>query len=129
MNDKLKPIFKSSPQAAITPIKKGMPKYPWVEVQPGYSFVINSTDMKFTTARSFASRMQKKFGKKFRVIDHGPEVGYEVACLPMTESEAVQAGGSVIDTLNKMGGKSETQKEMEAMGMKFGSDGNIIDKD
>lgn len=129
MNDSLKPIFKSSPQAGVTPIRKGIPKYPWVEVQPGFSFVINSSDMKLATARSFASRMQKKFGKKFRVINHGPEVGYEIACLPMSEVEAVSSGGGVPDTLNKMGEKSETQKEMEAMGMQFGADGNIIDKD
>jgi len=102
MNDPLKPIFKSSPQAGITTIRKGIPKYPWVEVQPGFSFIINPTDMQLNTARSFASRMQKKFGKKFRVIDHGAEVGYEVACLPMTEDEAIQTSSNVIEANDKI---------------------------
>lgn len=128
MNDKLKPIFKSSPQAAIIPIKKGMPKYPWVEVQPGYSFVISSTDMKFTTARSFASRMQKKFGKKFRVIDHGTEVGYEVACLPMSEDQIIQTSSNVIEANDKIEDNKKALEDhiakMAAMGVHMPKIGN-----
>lgn len=101
---KLRGIVDSSPQSS-EPIKRHAftPKYPWSTVPIGKSFVVAHNEMKLTSLRPFANRMGKKFGKKFRVVDHGPEIGYEVACKPMDEQTAIQSSTGIVDTLNKMG--------------------------
>lgn len=79
-------------------------KYPWEEVPIGKSFPVPRENIKFNVLRSLASLQGKKLKKKFRVIDH--EVGpYEVACLAMTETEAVQTSSNVVEALNKLENK------------------------
>lgn len=76
-------------------------KYPWNEVPAGKSFPVARENTKFNTLRSLASLQGKKLGKRFRVIDHGSGA-YEVACLHMTEAEAVQASSNVVEALGKI---------------------------
>ena len=79
--------------------KVGESKYPWVQVPIGKSFTVPRDNIKFDVLRSLASRTGKKLGKFFRVVDHGSGP-YEVACLPMTDTEAVQKSSNVVEALN-----------------------------
>lgn len=101
----MKQLYPSSPQALDKPVR-GIreAKYPWNEIQPGQSFSIDYDEIKIDSLRPFVSRMAKKFNKKFRVVDHGEKVGYEVACLAMTEAEAVQSSSNVVEAMNNLGG-------------------------
>lgn len=97
-------FFDSSPKAVQ--MRKGRQpgekKYPWSEVPVGKSFVVQRNDIKFEVLRSLASRTGKKLGKKFRVVDHGSGP-YEVACLPMSEQQAVASSDNIVDALKKAG--------------------------
>lgn len=110
-NAKLRGIVDSSPQSS-EPIKRHAftPKYPWSTIPIGKSFIITHNEMKITSLRPFANRMGKKYGKKFRVIDHGPETGYEVACKPMEEKRAIEASSNIVEALGKMEKKKEEEE-------------------
>lgn len=99
----MRQLYASSPRALDKPVR-GIreAKYPWKDITVGQSFSIAYSEIKIESLRPFVSRMAKKFGKKFRVIDHGEEAGYEIACIPMSESEAVATSSNLIEALGKM---------------------------
>lgn len=83
--------------------RRGIPeaKYPWKELKVGESFPVDPNDIKLSSLRPFATRMGKKFGKKFRVKDHGES--YEVGCIPMSTAEAITTSQNIVEVLNKTG--------------------------
>lgn len=99
--------FFDSSDKAVSPIRAGMigkSRYPWETVPPGKSFMIaDKNQIKFKTLRSLASSMGKKFSKKFRAVEH--ENCYEVACLKMTEEQAIQTSSNVVEALGKIEGE------------------------
>lgn len=100
----MKQIFPSSEKVMQIKTRREA-KYPWQELRAGQSFQVSYSEIALDSLRPLASRMGKKFGKRFRVVDHGEKVGYEVACLPMTETEAIQTSSNVVDALRKVEGK------------------------
>lgn len=54
-------------------------KYPWRTLPVGMSFIVKYGECSHKTLQNHASRMGVKLGKRFRVIDHGEAIGYEVA--------------------------------------------------
>lgn len=56
-------------------------KYPWHTCSVGQSFAVDHNTIKLTSLRSLADRTGKRINKKFIVIDHGANAGYEVACI------------------------------------------------
>lgn len=74
-------ILPSSPEATTEKTKKTTHKYPWKTINVGESFLVPPTEVvKFSTLYNSASKMGKKLGKRFRVIQH--DIGIEVARLP-----------------------------------------------
>lgn len=59
-------------------IKYSTTKYPWNTLTVGYSFRVAYDEAKLRTLQNYASRTGKKLGKRFRVIDHGEAIGYEI---------------------------------------------------
>jgi hypothetical protein len=96
-------FFDSSDKAKTTRANPvGVTKYPWKVIPVGKSFVVPRENIKFSVLRSLASKSGKVVGKKFRVIDHGEGRPYEVACLQMTETEAVATSSNVVEALGKL---------------------------
>lgn len=56
-------------------------KYLWQELELGESFPVSHSEIKLGSLVTLAFRTGKRLGKKFRVLDHGPEQGYEVGCV------------------------------------------------
>lgn len=77
----MKQVFPSSPAMLDKPMR-GVPeaKYPWKTINVGESFPVDAKEIKLSSLRPFATRMGKKHGKKFRVVDHKNGT-YEVGCL------------------------------------------------
>lgn len=71
-------IFPMSP-IAIASLTKKEKKYPYEKLLVGQSFIVKYGDCKHDTLVNSAYLAGKKQGKRFKVIDHGPQVGYEVA--------------------------------------------------
>ena len=67
-------IYPASPAAKVTE-----KKYPWKSLQLGYSFKVATDECSFKSLQNYASRMGKKLGRRYRVVNHGLEIGYEVA--------------------------------------------------
>lgn len=100
----MRQLYPSSPKALDKPVR-GIreAKYPWKEIQVGQSFSIGHDEIKLESLRPFVSRMAKKFGKKFRVIDHGAEAGYEVSCQPFVEAGKELTAEQLIKTAEAQG--------------------------
>lgn len=118
----MKQIFQSSQQALDKP-RRGIreAKYPWKNITAGQSFSVNHSEIKLNSLRPLVSRMAKKFNKKFRVIDHGEEAGYEVACIHMTEVEAIQSSSNVVEASRMLGDGATgiTQSALDDMNVRF----------
>lgn len=85
-------IVDSSPQANdVEPTTKFQSKYPWNGLTVGKSFTVPFADVKQATIVSYASRMAKKLGRKFKVIVHESNKLYEVARLPDKVEQAPQS--------------------------------------
>ena len=80
-----RPIFPSSQELTKTNLKQA--KFPWHELKPGMSWAIQHNEVSYGTLKSMASRFGMKLGYKFRVVDHGPEKGYEVGCMALTHND------------------------------------------
>jgi hypothetical protein len=74
----MREFFPNSPKTTAT---KSKFNFPWQTVPFGKSFIVHHHEIKFSTLRSQASYYGKRLGKKFKVVDHGESVGYEVACI------------------------------------------------
>lgn len=102
-------MFEPSPeiQKNNTPTSK----FPWKDLQPGKSWVIQYHEVTLGTLKSMASRYGKKLGRKFKVRDHGKVVGYEVFCSALTQEEIIARNGgapTIVDALSAMkGNKNE----------------------
>lgn len=83
------PTFNSSPLAMQEKVEDRRIKYPWATMSVGKSFIVPTASVKFKSIELHAYRMGKKLGKSFRVINHGAEVGYEVACVGIIEPASI----------------------------------------
>lgn len=92
----MKEIFPSSDKARATDTKREN-KYPWEAMKVDDSFHVTYNEIKLESLRPLASRMGKKFNKKFKVVDHGIEKGYEVSCRSLREQIAVQSPVEISD--------------------------------
>lgn len=54
-------------------------KYPFKLLEVGQSFAIPKMMVKDASLRNHASIVGRRLGRKFTVIDHGEQAGYEVA--------------------------------------------------
>ena len=99
-------VLPSSPQATTEKTKKTTHKYPWKILNVGESFLVPPTEVvKFSTLYNSASKMGKKLGKRFRVIQH--DIGIEVARLPdvveqpkVTEQDKELTKPDEVDSMN-----------------------------
>lgn len=66
-------------------------KYPWRTMPIGHSFAVSYSETGRASLQTLAYKSGKRMGRKFRVVDHGPEQGYEVKCveigLPIPEKK------------------------------------------
>lgn len=71
-------FFDSSP--ALKNFKRKSPemKHPWDKLEVGKSFVVLHSDGKLATLRASASKWGKKLERRFVVLDHGADVGFEI---------------------------------------------------
>lgn len=112
-DDGIRRTVPSSAQAGATLVRGITKKYPWETIKVGESFPVYYNEMKLTSLRPYANRMAKKFGKRFQVINHGPEIGYEVACLLMEEKQAIETSSNVVEALGKIEVDFGFEKEKE----------------
>lgn len=73
-------------------------KYPWRTMAIGTSFIVASSTIKYRTLQNYASKMGKKLHRRYKVVDHGATIGYEVGCIgerSVKEPMATQA--TVVD--------------------------------
>ena len=71
-------FFDSSPTLKNFKRKSQEMKHPWDKLEIGKSFVVQKSDGKLETLRASASKWGKKLQRKFIVVDHGEEVGFEI---------------------------------------------------
>src|SRR5690242_12430093 len=89
----MRQIFDSSDKA-MQADARSRKKYPWEELGVGQSFAATPDEITLDSLRPLASRMGKKLGRRFRVINH-EDKSYEVARLPdpvLTAEELVKQG-------------------------------------
>ncbi len=73
-------FFRSSPKGLSRARgRKPAGSYAFEDVEVGYSFHVPHGSIKGGSLRNKASIVGKKLGKVFTVIDHGKDIGYEVA--------------------------------------------------
>lgn len=72
--------FLSSPKATVSKLivsKYG--DFPWQEMELGTSFNVKVGEISLNALRVMASQKGKVLGRKFKVVFHSNEIGYEVA--------------------------------------------------
>lgn len=77
----MKKTFPASEQALTIQRKQRTTKYPWATMEIKTAFKVEMDDMKLETLIPYASRMGRKLGRIFNVVDHSKtdNPGYEVA--------------------------------------------------
>ena len=76
-------------------VTKHRRKYPWRTIAIGESFVVPYFDAQEATLRTACYQMGKKLGKRFRLVNHGEKIGYEIGCLPIVGSSNPVSGSPV----------------------------------
>jgi hypothetical protein len=71
-------FFDSSP--ALKNFKRKSPemKHPWDKLEIGKSFVVKHSEGKLETLRASASKWGKKLQRRFIVVYHNEDIGFEV---------------------------------------------------
>lgn len=73
-------FFKASPKGLLRVRgRKPAGSYAFEDVEVGSCFMVAHGTIQGGSLRNKASIVGKKLGKIFTVIDHGPQIGYEVA--------------------------------------------------
>lgn len=92
-------IFPSSPKF-LQP--KSKYSFPFEQLEVGQSFAVKYDEISsLQNMRSKASIASKLLGRKFRVIDHGQSIGYEVGRLPNKVIVGKKEKKAIIDNLNE----------------------------
>lgn len=80
MTNALRQLFPHSEQVGQKVARKSREKkYPFDTVGVGESFVIYHKEMTAKSVKTYVSRMGIKLGRRFVIVDHGEETGYEIA--------------------------------------------------
>ncbi len=72
----------------IAAVAKKEKKYPYEQLLMGQSFNVKHGDCTEGTLCNSAYLAGKKLGKRFRVIDHGKDIGFEVALIGLREPKS-----------------------------------------
>lgn len=103
-----KGIRKTFPTPEFKETRGTQAKYPWHTIPVGECFEVLYSDMSKKSIHPYVSKMGKKLGKKFKVIDK-PEFNlWLVAHLPMDEASSIATSSNVVEAMGKMD-KDETE--------------------
>ena len=78
----------SSP-AMLSQASDNRKKYPWDTLAIGKSFIVPHSDIKYETLYKYASRMGKKLGKRFKVVNHAADAIFEVGLIQILNKATV----------------------------------------
>lgn len=86
-------INKSSPKMSETNNSVSKYNFPWDEIEIGYSFGVEDSEISLSYLRSMATQKGSQLKKKFKVIDHGvtQTPRYEVGRLIAPTEEEIKA--------------------------------------